>query len=136
MKIKSYLQKGYSLIELMVVIAIIGVISAIAFPSYQNYACDTYRGQAVADLKVCALAIERYYSDGFTYVGAEVSGAGTSLCSNVSPSDGNQARYDITLTSATANNYTLQAAPADGQSCGEGTTIQLTADGTVTEIAP
>ena len=62
------LQFGYSLIELMIVIAIVGIISAIAYPSYQSYTCDTYRGQAVADLKVCGLALERYYSNGFTYV--------------------------------------------------------------------
>lgn len=126
--------EGYSLIELMVVVAIIGIISAIAYPSYQSYTCDTFRSQAVADLKVCSLAIERFYSDGFTYVGAEVSGDATSLCSNVSPADGTVARYDITLTSATANNYVIQAAPAAGQACGTGTTITLSADGTVAEI--
>jgi type IV pilus assembly protein PilE len=132
--IKQTKTQGYSLIELMVVVAIIGIISAIAYPSYQSYTCDTFRGQAVADLKVCSLAIERYYSDGFTYVGAEVDGDADSLCANTSPADGTQARYDVTLTSATANNYVLQAAPATGQACGTGTTITLSADGTVTEI--
>jgi len=131
---RAMVSRGYSLIELMVVVAIIGIVSAVAYPSYQSYTCDTFRGQAVADLKVCALAIERYYSEGFTYVGAEVSGDPTSLCSNVSPSDGGQTKFDITLTTATANNYVLQAAPATGQACGPGTTITLSADGTVTEI--
>jgi type IV pilus assembly protein PilE len=126
--------KGYSLIELMVVVGIIGIVSSIAYPSYQSYTCDTYRSQAVADLKVCALAIERFYSDGFTYVGAEVSGNATSLCPNVSPVDGTVTKFDISLTSATATNYTLQAEPADGESCGTGTTIRLSADGSVTEI--
>ena len=126
--------QGYSLIELMVVVGIIGIISAIAYPSYQSYTCDTYRSQAMADLKVCALAIERYYSDDFTYIGAEVSGAATSLCSNVSPADGNVIKYDISLTSASATDYTIQAAPAAGEACGTGATITLTADGTVAEI--
>ncbi len=122
---------GYSLIELMVVVAIIGIISAIAYPSYQSYTCDTFRGQAVADLKVCALALDRYYSDGFTYVGATIDGTSDSLCVNQSPTEGNK-KFDISLTTVTANNYVIQAAPADGESCGN--TMQLAADGTFTEL--
>ncbi|MFT4797678.1 MAG: type IV pilus assembly protein PilE [Candidatus Azotimanducaceae bacterium] len=124
---------GYSLIELMIVVAIVGIVSTIAYPSYQSYTCDTYRGQAVADLKVCALSLERHFSDGFTYVGAVVDGTGDTLCSNASPDDANT-KFDITLSTLTPNNYVLQAAPASGQSCGSGTTIQLAADGTMTEI--
>ena len=60
------LRQGYSLIELMVVVAIVGIISAIAYPSYQGYTCDTYISQAVVDMRVCSLRIEQYYSDGFT----------------------------------------------------------------------
>ena len=128
-----YKTKGYSLIELMIVIAIVGIVSTIAYPSYQSYTCDTYRGQAVADLKVCALSLERHFSDGFTYIGAVVDATGASLCSNTSPDDGNT-KFGISLSTLTANNYVLQAAPAAGQSCGSGTTIQLAADGTLTEI--
>ena len=61
---------GFSLVELMVVVAVIGIIAAVAYPSYQNYISGTYRAQASADLKRCALALERFYSNGFTYVGA------------------------------------------------------------------
>ncbi|MEX2326695.1 MAG: prepilin-type N-terminal cleavage/methylation domain-containing protein, partial [Pseudomonadales bacterium] len=47
---------GYTLIELMVVVAIVGIISAIAYPSYQGYLRDTYQAQAVADLQSCSSA--------------------------------------------------------------------------------
>ena len=66
-------QTGFSLIELMVVLAIIGIITVIAYPSYQSYTCDTFKAQAVADLRVCALSLDRYYSDDFTYLGAVIN---------------------------------------------------------------
>ena len=124
------LQRGYTLIELMVVVAIIGIISAIALPSYQSYTCDTYRGQAVAQLRVCALALDRFYSDGFTYVGAVINGTGSSVCTNRSPVEG-AAKFDITLVSATVSDYTVRAAKATGETCGN--TMELTADGTLSE---
>ena len=101
--------KGYSLIELMVVVAIIGIVSAIAYPSYQDYIRDTYRAQAVADLKVCGLALERFFSDDFTYVGADVAGS----CTLVSPSDATGAaiQYNITYQSLTANDFRIRATP-------------------------
>ena len=64
------LSKGHTLIELMIVVAIIGLISVIAYPSYQGYTCDTFVNQAVGDMHVCAHGMERYYSNGFTYAGA------------------------------------------------------------------
>ena len=125
------LQQGFSLIELMVAVAIVGIIATIAYPSYQGYTCDTYTGQAAADMRLCALALDRHYSDGFTYVGATISGAASSSCSNRSPASG-QKKFDISLPVATSNTYTIKAQPASGESCGG--TMQLTADGTLTQM--
>lgn len=118
--------KGFTLIELMVVVAIIGVISAIAYPSYQGYIKDSYQARAVADLRVCALALDRYYSNGFTYALAD----GANVCTLVSPSDasGDSVQYNISYTTLTATNYVIKATPASG-TC-DGGCIQLTADGT------
>ncbi|MEJ6514856.1 MAG: type IV pilin protein [Pseudomonadales bacterium] len=127
-------QTGFSLIELMVVLAIIGIITVIAYPSYQSYTCDTFKAQAVADLRVCALSLDRYYSDDFTYLGAVIndgSDAGNpSICLNRSPSDGN-AKFTLTLPTATLNNYIIIATPVNADSCGS--TMQLTADGSFSE---
>jgi len=122
--------KGFTLIELMVVVGIIGIIAAIAYPQYEGYIRDTYQAQAAADLQTCGLALERYFSNGFTYVGADTA----TVCTLVSPSNASGAgiQYNITYESLTANTYTIKATPSSG-SCG-GLCIQLTADGTQTNL--
>ncbi|MDZ7684294.1 MAG: type IV pilin protein [Gammaproteobacteria bacterium] len=122
------ISRGYTLIELMVVVAIIGIIAAVAYPSYQGYMRDTYAGQAVADLKLCALELDRYYSNGFTYVGATVGDDGTETCYEWSPRDAAgsaDARYQLSLPTLTKNDYVVRASPL-----GEGECIELEANGT------
>ena len=123
--------KGYTLVELMVVVAIIGILGSIAYPSYQSYTCDTYKAQAVADLRVCALQMDRYYSNSFSYLGAVIDPTAASTCKNRSPAEGAK-KFDIILASVSAQDFAIQAAPATGESCGSA--IQINAVGALTEL--
>jgi type IV pilus assembly protein PilE len=103
--------KGFSLVELMIALAIIGVISSIAYPSYQSYIQDTYHGQAQADVKSCGMALERFYGNGFTYQGGEAG------CTLWSPASGALASRQYTLAVTPiplGQTYTITATPVSG----------------------
>jgi type IV pilus assembly protein PilE len=68
---------GFTLIELMITVAIVGILAAIAYPSYTEYVKRTHRAEIASLLTEQAQALERYYSrvtPTATYVGATVSG--------------------------------------------------------------
>jgi len=60
-------EQGFTLIELMIVIAIIGILAAIAIPQFSAYRKRSYNSAAVADLRNAATAQEAYYVDEKTY---------------------------------------------------------------------
>lgn len=105
---------GFTLIELMITVAIIGIIASIAYPSYIEQVRKTRRTNAQSDLVEMASFMERFYTENFTYVGA-------ALPFTESPKQGNPKYYDLTVAT-TALTYTLTATAKGTQtadSCGD-----------------
>ena len=119
-------QKGITLIELMIVVAIIGLLSAIAYPAYDNYVQRSKRVTAEGDLYAFRNAMQRYFSENNTYLGAAASGADTGIPEDTtfpsqSPIDGGAAAYNLTISAATASSFTVAATAVgaqQGDECG------------------
>lgn len=121
--------RGFTLIELVFAMAILGILSAIAIPSYRTHIQRGHRATAQAVLTENAQFMERYAtSNGGSYAGATVQAA-------VSPkgATGSGIRYNVSLSvAADGASYTLSAAPANAQSTDSCGTMTLTNTGAQT----
>jgi type IV pilus assembly protein PilE len=110
--LNKYKHTGFTLIEMLITVAIIGILAAIAFPLYQNQIEQTRRTTAKSDLLELSQWMERRYSNAFDY---RESGSNPVLRFNQSPQNGT-AFYNISFVgSVTRDTFTLQAAPTGGQ---------------------
>ena len=106
-------EKGFTLIELMIVIAIIGILAAIAIPQFSAYRTRSYNSSAQSDVRNIATAQEAYYVDASTYAGnyTQLTGAqyGYMQSGNVSVSvSGSATTYTITGSHSSGDKtYTL-----------------------------
>lgn len=71
---KTQQQKGFTLLELLIVVGIIGILSAIAIPSYRDYVIRGKITEATSNLGDMRIKLEQFYQDNRTYVGACVGG--------------------------------------------------------------
>ncbi len=72
-KIRSHYGYGFTLIELMVTVAIVAIFAAIAFPSYQAYTRKAYAAQTQQEIQKLAEQLERHKARNFTYKGFDAS---------------------------------------------------------------
>ena len=62
--------RGFSLLELLIALAIAGILAALAVPRYAGYVSQGRATEALSQLSIVALQLEQYYQDNRTYVGA------------------------------------------------------------------
>ncbi|WP_338339109.1 type IV pilin protein [Xanthomonas euvesicatoria] len=100
--------RGFTLIELMIVVAVVAILSAIAYPSYTEHVRKSRRAQAKVDLVEYGQLAERFHTVQNTYVGF-------SLPSTVSPREGGIAAYSLALSQQTQSGYVITATPGAAQ---------------------
>ena len=94
-------ERGFTLIELMIVIAIIGILAAIAIPQFSAYRVRSYNSAAQSDVRNIATAQEAYYVDKSLYSGAAGDLTGTKFGYMQT------AKVDVTITGASPTGYTI-----------------------------
>jgi type IV pilus assembly protein PilA len=101
-------QKGFTLIELMIVVAIIGILAAIAIPAYQNYITKSQVTRAVAELGAIKTAYEDCLNNGQTASGACTIGwTGSNILALSVPATAAQSTAAATNTAALATGGTI-----------------------------
>ena len=121
---KHQASPGFTLIEILIVVVIIGILAAIALPAYQNSVLKGGRAEGKAALLATAQQLERCFTEFNAYDNAN--------CPQfINPQETENGRYAIAFSAVTPTTYTLQAMPQGGQArdtlCG---TLTLTQTGT------
>ncbi|MEG7361871.1 type IV pilin protein [Pseudomonas citronellolis] len=118
--LSAHSSKGFTLLELMVVVAIISILAAVAYPSYTEHVRKARRSDAEASLMELAQFMERYYTANGRYTTS--TNTAVALPFAESPKDGSTKYYNLAFSGTpTATSYVLAATPKgamSGDTCG------------------
>lgn len=126
MNLKPHKLSGFTLVELLICVAIIGILASIAYPRYTSFLAHTHRVKAQQNLLILAKNMEHYRLENKNYLGAEISMISTNKIDQ-------DTHYHYQITKLADNSYLLSAIPAEqqaahDQSCG---TLSINQLGTV-----
>ncbi len=128
---------GFTLIELMIAVALVGILAAVAYPTYMEQVRKARRADAQASLLQLAGIMERFYTENNSYTGACLEGDGDASCTQVvfpnsTPLEGGDTHYTLSAVVNDAGDaYDLTAAreltsPQIDDKCG---TLSLSSTG-------
>src|SRR5699024_2653897 len=103
--------RGFTLLELMIVVAIVAILASIAYPSYTHYIVKTHRSAAEACLSEYANYMERFYTTNLSYSTDSDGNAIDSPTLGCASAGQTGDNYSYQLANSTASTYTLTATP-------------------------
>lgn len=130
-------QRGFTLIEVLLVVLIVGILGAVALPSYAEYVRRAARADVQLTLLQASSWLERRYAEcnDYTRINPSTNPPCTTVLAasdlpaslKVAPSGGGRVRYNVTISALTGQTYTVQGVPLDSADrCG---TFRLTSVG-------
>lgn len=109
-------EEGFTLIEIMIVVAIVAILAGIAIPSYHNYVIKASRQSAQTELLQLAGLQEKIYLNSSEYATSVITGYNGKSSGGLGRASGktDDRKYDLAFTGVPAQNFTLAATPVAG----------------------